>query len=628
MLGRFEDYQGRILRVNLSSGEVKPEKVDAATVRQCLGGAALGAKLLYDEVAPDVDWDDPGNRFIIASGPLGGTMVPGSGTFSVISKGPMTNGAAVTQANGFFGAYLRHNGFDAILVQGRAPKLSYIYVNDGTAEIRDAAALSGKDTWETGDIIREQLKGERPVSVVSVGPAGENRVRFAGVFADHGHSASHNGVGAVMGAKNLKAIAVSQGGVGIPIKDGRRLLSLVEGVSADVRSSDGGQGTYRWGTLNGVFRGTGSVAGTLPVKNYSTSIYSIEKEALGKFAAPYIREHFQPSRSPCFSCFMHHAHTLRVPDGPYRGKLVDEPEYEGLAACGPVIGQTDATWAIVLSDLADRLGMDVNETGWVIGMVMECYEKGILGPKDTGGLEMTWGNAEATYALLHHIAHRQGLGDVLAEGVMRAAQKIGGDAPNLAIHTIKGNSPRGHDHRANWSEIFDTATSNTGTLESGGRLIVNAVIELLGLPKHEHFSPEGVAEDAAAGKGAMLFEDSLGICRFLMRTDLKMLTNLLEAATGWQISPQEALTIGRRAANRLRVFNLRHGIPPELDRPSPRYGSVVSDGPMKGKNVMPHWEDMLRVYYRKMGWDQQGRPLPETLQSLGLADLVPHIWPG
>src|SRR3972149_6350985 len=228
MANAYEECHGRILRVDWSRGEVVAERVGREVVRQCLGGACLGAKLLYDEVPPGVAWADPENRIIIASGPLGGTLVPGSGTFSVITKGALTEGGAVTQANGFFGAYLRHSGFDAVLVHGRAPRLSYIYIHDGTAEIRDASALAGKDTWETCDLLTQTAGGERPVSVVSIGPAGESRVRFAGVFGDKGHSASHNGVGAVMGSKNLKAIVAAQGKVGVPIKDGRRLLDLVE----------------------------------------------------------------------------------------------------------------------------------------------------------------------------------------------------------------------------------------------------------------------------------------------------------------------------------------------------------------------------------------------------------------
>lgn len=624
----FDDFQGRVLTVDLSRGEVTTEKVSGEALHQCLGGASLGAKLLYERVIPGTGWNDPSNCLIIASGPLGGTAVPGSGTFSVITKGALTEGAAITQANGFFGAYLRHCGFDAILITGAAPSLSYLHIYTGGAEIRNASHLAGKDTWETGELLRQELRGARDISVACIGPAGEKLVRFAGIICDRGHAAAHNGVGAVMGAKNLKAVAVEAGRLGIPFKDSREFLNLASKLSQRLRQSSAGEGLdiFLWGTLNGVFRNTELAAGNLPVKNYTTNIYDIEPDKLEQFKASNIRSHFEPVRTPCFACPMHHSHVLTIADGPFKGRKVDEPEYESLAAWGPVTGHTDATWSIVLADLVDRLGLDTNEGGWVVGLAMECYEKGLITSQDTDGLELTWGNGEATYALLNRIARRQGFGNILAEGVMRAARAIGEEAIPMAIHTRKGNTPRGHDHRAVWPELFDTCISNTGTLESGGRVMERSVAKYKELPKYDHFSVEGVPLLNALIKGAMLFEDSLGICRFITNTDMQLLTDLLEAATGWKLSIDDALAVGRRTANRLRVFNIRHGISPELDQPSPRYGSTPINGPAKGKTVLPDWRKMLSVYYRAMGWDDQGFPLPETLRNLGLDELIPHLY--
>ncbi|MBI4287670.1 MAG: hypothetical protein HY671_04465 [Chloroflexi bacterium] len=623
----LDDFQGRVLVADLSRGEMTTEKVSGEALLECLGGASLGAKLLYERVAPGVGWNDPANCLIIASGPLGGTSVPGSGTICVISKGALTEGGAVTQANSFFGAYLRHCGFDAILVTGAASRLSYLHVYTGGAAIRDASHLAGKDTWETGDLLRQDLRGPRDISVVSIGPAGENLVRWAGIICDRGHAAAHNGVGAVMGSKKLKAIAVEAGSAGIPMKDSRRFLSLAVGLSDGLRNASpaDGMNTFRWGTLNGVFRNTEANGGNLPVKNYTTNIYDIERDRLERFKASNIRSQFGAVRTPCFACPMHHSHVFTVPEGPFKGRMVDEPEYEGLAAWGPVTGQTDATWSIVLADLADRLGLDTNEGGWVVGMAMECFEKGLIASKDCDGLQLTWGNGEATYALLNNIARRRGFGNVLAEGVMRAARQIGGEAAQLAVHTRKGNSPRGHDHRAVWPEMFDTCISNTGTLESGGRVMERQVAKYKDLPKYDHFSPEGVPLLNALIKGAMLFEDSLGVCRFTTNTDMQLLVDLVEAAAGWKLTIDEALTVGRRAANRLRVFNIRQGISPELDGPSSRYGSTPVNGPAKGKNVMPEWPKMLGIYYRAMGWDERGVPLPETLRGLGLEELAADL---
>ncbi|GAJ11501.1 unnamed protein product, partial [marine sediment metagenome] len=199
------------------------------------------------------------------------------------------------------------------------------------------------------------------------------------------------------------------------------------------------------------------------MKNYTTCIYDIEPEKLEKFSPSYIRSHFEPKPARCWACRMHHCHMITITEGPYAGMVMEEPEYELFASWGPVIGQTDVTAAMMLSHEVDCLGVDANEAGWLIGFVMECYEKGILNREDCDGLEMTWGNAEATREMLRRIATRQGFGDVLAEGVMRAAQHIGGEAPNFAIHTMKGNTPRAHDDRNRWPMLFDTCLSQMGT---------------------------------------------------------------------------------------------------------------------------------------------------------------------
>ncbi len=339
----------------------------------------------------------------------------------------------------------------------------------------------------------------------------------------------------------------------------------------------------------------------------------------------YIRGHFEPKKNPCWACQINHCHLMRVTQGPYAGEVVEEPEYEAFAAWGPVTGQTDVARTMVISNDVDRLGFDTNEAGWVVGMVMECYEKGLLTLEDTDGLDMHWGNADATRAILRRIAHRQGFGDILAEGVMRAAARLGGEVPNMAVHTMKGNSPRGHDHRTRWSEMFDTCVSNTGTIETSALV---ADRQQFGLPPtDELFSPEDVVALTARTKGSMQFEDSLGVCRFNTRTNMKLLVAGVRAATGWDLTFEEAMEMGRRAVNLMRVFNLRHGITADKDRPSPRYGSTPVDGPAKGVSILPHWGEMVHDYYEQMGWDREsGKPLPQTLQRLGLGHTVADIW--
>lgn len=368
------------------------------------------------------------------------------------------------------------------------------------------------------------------------------------------------------------------------------------------------------------------MSGTLPVRNYTTSLYNISDEDLDKFDGPYIRESYQPERHSCWACPFNHCFMMTIPEGAYQGYVGEEPEYEQYAAWGPVIGNTDSAAAFYLANENDRLGFENNECGWLMGFVMECYDKGVLSREQLGGLEMTWGNVEAVRKLMDMVAYREGIGDILAEGVMRAAQEIGGEASKFGIHTQKGNTPRGHDHRARWSEMFDTCVSNTGTLETTTMLRPDSW-ELLGAERpSDPFSWEEVSSAEAKTKGVMMFEDSLGVCRFNTRTDMILLPQAVAASCGWSgFSPGEALEVGRRAVDLLRAFNIRHGISPELDRPSFRYGSVPVDGPAAGTGVEPVWDKMLDNYYRLMGWDEKGVPKRETLEALGIEEVAEDL---
>ena len=608
-------YAGKFLRVNLTSESLSDTLFDEGTLRKYVGGTGIGAKILYEEVPPKAFWSDPANRITIASGPFGGTGISGSGTISLVTKGALTNGATSVQANGRFGAFLKFCGYDGLIIQGAAKRWLYIHIEDDKAELRDANHLLGMDTYETGDAIREELgKKEMEMSVVSIGPAGEHLVKFAGVFVDKGHSASHNGSGAVMGSKKLKAIAVIRGRKQVLVKDVERLNAVANKFRESVNIKD-----YR-GTIGGVHRSQLGGAGSLPVKNYTTNVWDISGDRLEKFSEPYIRGHFEPKRNPCWGCPANHSTMMTISEGPYAGMEVEEPEYEQMAAWGPVIDNKDAASAVMLSGLNDRLGLENNEAGWLVGWVMECYGKGHLTKDDTGGLMMEWGNVEAVRQLLYMIANRQGFGDLLAEGVMRASQKIGGEAAKCAIYTKKGNSPRGHDHRTAWGELFDTTVSNTGTIETSRMMMDRKA-------GNEPGNPMDTSTGVALTKGTMEFEDSLGVCRFNTRTNMVLLAEALSAVTGWDFTPEEAKSVGLRAVNLMKAFNIRGGITKELDYPSTRYGSTHVDGRWKGIGIMPHWEEMLENYYNLMGWDvETGKPLPETLKNLGLEQIIADIW--
>ncbi|MBI2371254.1 MAG: hypothetical protein HYV08_13665, partial [Deltaproteobacteria bacterium] len=570
-------YAGRILRVDLSTGRIWTQPWTPEEMRVYIGGAGLGAKLLYDEVPAGVGWDHPDNRLILATGPLAGLPVWGGGGLSVVTRGALTNGATSTQANGFFGACLKYSGYDAIVVQGQASRWVYLHIQDDEVELRDAAHLLGKDTWETQDLLQEEygLAGHQ-MSVYSIGPAGENLVRFAAIQGDYGHVASKNGCGAVMGRKRLKAVAIVRGTRPLRAADPRGLIQTADEIGHDLKRNPSARSLYEYGTLPGV---TGLLGlGALPIKNYTTNVAPPDVD-MSVWEAPRLRDGFDHRGHQCNACGMHHCHMQVLPSGPRQGMIVDEPEYEGWSGAGWAIGCTDPVAVSWLNNQVDRACVDVNEFGWLVGWVMECQEKGYLTPEQLGGLVVRWGDAEAANRLLQMVVHRQGFGDLLAEGVKRAAEAIGAPAAECAIYTGKGSTPRGHDHRGRWEEMLDTCTGSTGTIEVGPAFFATE----LGLPARINpYDPDAVARQVGKLLGRRHFEDSLGTCLFTTRTLLELVCRALSAATGWYYTKAEAMQAGRRTAALFRAFNLRCGIGPELERPSPRYGSTPVDGPGKG----------------------------------------------
>ena len=610
-------YMGRVLRVNLTTRSPTEEILDEETAKKYIGGTGLGMKYLYDEVPPGIDWSSPENLFMVMSGPLSGT-IGGTGVYSVVTKGPMTNGAASSQGSGYLGAFIKLAGFDGIIVEGAASDWVYLYVHDGTVEIRDATELVGKNTWETQDEIEKELdRTAKKLSTMTIGPAGENLVRFACVQSDRGHIAAHNGLGAVMGSKRLKAIAVEKGKNRVKVKDRKKLVQLHKEIMH--RQKKGGLSL--WEGTQPLYK-TFADAGILPVKNYTQHDWSEYKEIDGNAYRP----HLDMKRESCWACPYDHLHMVTIKEGPHKGFVGEEPEYEGLAAMGPLIGNKDPNSTIVACNEADWLGLDINESGWIIAWLIECYEEGILGDKHTDGLAMRWGNMDAAREMLRKIAYREGVGDLYAEGAMRAAGKIGGEAAKRAVYTKKGNTPRGHDHRTIWNTVLDTATSSMGSDEAS---TLFAPPEALGLPKEtDKGTAKGAAQlNAAAAKiGYKHLLDSLLICYLnIYGAGLDDMLELLNAATGWKTD--EFHQFGYRVNNLMRAFGMRHGWTADMDEPSPRYGSMSLAGAGKGKSILTNWDEALKTYYKEMGWDREtGKPLPETLKRLGLEFVIPDLW--
>jgi aldehyde:ferredoxin oxidoreductase len=616
-------FAGQLLRVDLSKRKCWAEPWTPADMREQLGGIGLGAMILYRETRKgkgNVGWDHPENRLVLATGPLAGLPVWGTGGLTVVTIGAGTNGPTSTQANGFFGTNLKYCGYDAIVIHGQSKDWVYLYIDDDRVELRDAKNYLGKDTWETQDALGADLglRGHQ-LSVYSIGPAGEKLVRFAAIQGDYGHVASKNGVGAVMGKKKLKAVAIVKGTKALRAADPRGLVQCADDIAHDLKTDPSARSLYEYGTLPGVVNL--SKLGALPIKNYTTNVPGGD---LTQWEAPKLRHGFDHRGHQCNACGMHHCHMSVIRDGVHKGKIVDEPEYEGWSGAGWTIGVTaDKEGVAWLNTQIDRACVDVNEFGWVCGWVMEGVEKGWI-TKQQLGFELTWGDTQGANRLLQMISKREGFGDVLAEGVKRAAEKLGGPAKAAAIYTGKGASPRGHDHRARWEEMLDTTTSSTATMETGNPVHQTEV----GLPARINpFNGEEVAKLVAGCRGRRNFEDSLGICIFTTRTRLENVCRALSAATGWYYTVDEAMKFGRRTAAINRAVALRCGLTPDLEFPSERYGSTPHDGPAKGQAVGAQWDTMVETWYREVGYDRKtGKPLPKTLKDLGLDWLSKELW--
>ncbi|HEU0169600.1 MAG TPA: aldehyde ferredoxin oxidoreductase C-terminal domain-containing protein, partial [Chloroflexota bacterium] len=522
-----------------------------------------------------------------------------------------------------FGHTLKFSGWDGIVFQGQASEWVYLYVEDDHVELLPATDLLGMDTWQLQDTLmaRHGRTGHQ-MSVYGIGVAGENLVKFAAIEGDYGHVASKNGVGAVLGKKKVKAIAIVRGTKPLAVANPAEVWAAADRLSDGIKGGAWGMGLYRHGTLGG-FTG-GAPTGNLPQKNYTTNVFYIQQpEVLEQFAPQAIRDNFPHRGHQCSACGMFHCQMQVLPSGKHKGELADEPEYEGWAGAGATLGMTDPTAVSWLNTQVDKAGVDINEFGWLCGWVMEGCEKGWITP-DQLGFKLEWGDPEGAARVLWMLARREGFGDLLAEGVKKASETLGGAAHEAGIFTQKGASPRGHDHRFKREELFDTCMSSNATFEVG--MAVDA--DELGVPARiDVFNPVEMPESLAKIYGRRYAEDSLGVCTFTNSVGLNATLGVVNAITGWDMDLQELLNVGRRIGNTLRAFNIRCGIGPEVEFPSKRYGGVPVDGPAAGVDAGPVWEQMRDIYYERQGWDRAtGKPLASKLHELALDDIARDLW--
>ncbi len=622
-------YVGKLLRVNLTNRMVRDEPLpDEATLRKYIGGTGLATKILYDEVPPHIQASDPANRIVFMTGPLTGTPAPSSSNTTIASLHwdlPYASGNC--HIHGVFGAYLKFAGYDGIIIEGAASEPVWLAIHDGQATLHDAGQLWGKDIRETQDLVKEEL-GEPEASVAAIGPAGENLLRGASLRSDYNHTGAKGGIGAVMGSKKLKAVAVYGRKRGIKLADPKALLDV--GLEWRHNLMHNCKGPASLLMDGGITTGL-SVLGELymaAVKNLSDPEFGMEYgQALVDLAKTS-----KVTARPCINCPIGCPYDFVIGDGPYKGYVMSNSGgAENMEGLGGMTGCKGGA-ALMLTDLCDRLGFDSAEPGIAIALAIEAYQRGSLTKERTGGLELRWGDAETVAVLLRMIVHREGFGAVLAQGVGKTAEYIGGDAAQWAVH-VKGVGPNIHDWRVAWQALLGQAVSNAGPVIEGQGVDAFAAEPDLGFqektPRFDHeAAPDGVRKTAVK----KMWEDCIGTCWFGSEGvvgSTRFEPQAVSAAVGWEFTPEEAALIGERIMQLQRVFNLRRGLKPDMDLDvGPRLLAAPTAGPAKDHPVGPHFRDMVMDYYELLGWDKEtGRPTQETLSRVGLEELIPDVWP-
>jgi aldehyde:ferredoxin oxidoreductase len=609
---KAKGYWGRILRVDLSKKKISEQPLDDDVASALIGGSGLGARILFDEVAPEVDPLGPDNLLIFAVGPLTGTKIYNSNRFDVIAKSPLTGIFGEANSGGFWGETFKKCGYDAVVIKGISKRPVYLYIDEKQVKIEDAGELWGKDTFEADRLMRE--KYGKTSQVALIGPAGENLVRIANITTDgkHARAAGRCGMGAVMGSKKLKAIVVN-GNKEPEIAHPEKVQELIRSLAATMK--EGTAGIKQYGTSGGLEYC--EEIGNIPVKNWYQGPWP---EGAKKVSGRTMAETILTDRYHCGRCVINCGRVLKSVEGPYKGAELGGPEYETIGLLGSNLLVDDLQAVATSNELCNRYGLDTISTGGVIGFAMEAYERGLISKKDTGGIDLQWGNAKAVHEMIEAIAFRKGFGNVLAEGVKRAAEQLGGVAQEFAIH-VKGLEPPAHDPRAKVTVAVGFATSNRGAchlqafshdFEEG------AFIADLGLPQlKDRFALEGKVENTIRMQHLMCMFDSLTCCKFALFGGLTIqpLTQFLNHVTGWDFDADRFFKTGERMFNLKRLYNVRAGISRKDDMLPPRMAVHKRGG---GTNFLPPINSLLNEYYRLRGWDEFGIPTPEKLKELGI----------
>ena len=622
-------YCGRIIRINLNNNKIDIEEKDDAFYRRYIGGKGIIAYYLLKELPLNINPLQSENLLIFAAGVLTGAPVAGMSRFAVGAKSPLTGGYGQAEAGGFWGPELKKAGYDAVIVEGKAEKPVYIYIRDELIEIREASHLWGKETGEAQELIRKEL-GEQSVRIAQIGPGGENLVRYACIINELKHVNGRTGMGAVMGSKNLKAIAV-KGSKEIPFADDKKVIEIGKLFIDKYLEHPMIKGFTDYGTIASV-KGS-DAGGILPTRNF---IYGEFRDS-EKINADSYNNNILKKKHGCYACAVQCKRIVEVDNGEVSvDPRYGGPEYETVAAFGSLCENNDLYTIAKANELCNRYAIDTISTGATIAFAMECYEKGILTEKDLDGIKLNFGNGKAILELIHKIAKREGIGNTLAEGSARVARKLGPEAQKICM-CVKNQELPMHEPRGKVGVGIGYAVCETGAdhmVIGHDTLMQQRGITFDSMAQMGFIEPLD-ALDLSSKKVRMFtylqywwsFFNMAGICDFTVvprgALPIEDLLTLLKATTGWDTSLWEALKAGERTVNMTRCFNLKEGFTAEDDVLPSRLHEPLKNGRLKGQSISEkEFAEAISSYYSIMGWNDNGVPSAGKLAELELDWLV------
>jgi len=627
-------YNGKILHVNLTSGDLAIEEPEEAFYRKYLGGSAMGLYYLFKEMPAGVDSLGPDNILALCLSVLTGAPFSGQSRMTAVAKSPSSGGIGDSQCGGFFPAEMKFAGFDGIIIRGRATQPVYLWVDEGQAELRDAGHLWGRITGEVEETLKAEL-GDKRLEVLQIGPAGENQVRFAAIMNMSNRANGRTGMGAVMGSKNLKAVVV-RGTQKPSLADKAGLNELARWGALHFPESDvAGLGKY--GTAN--VMATQQVTGGLPTYNFNSSGFDQWDAISGTTMYDTILrgadqdKQDRYGRETCYSCTVRCKRVVEIKEGPFQaGPQYGGPEFETTATFGSYCGVGNLAAIATCNQLCNQYGMDTISCGATIAWAMECFEEGRLTLKDTGGIELRYGDAEAMVKLTEMIAKREGFGNILAEGSAHAAAIIGRGTDEFLITTKNQETPAHMPHvKPSLSVIYAVNPFGSDHQSSQHDSSYKAYPERMAQLGLTSPQPKG-ALNAEMVRYAMITQrlysvlDSINICQFVFGPGWQLygpdhLVQATQAVTGWDVTLDELMQVGERRLNLLRAFNVREGIGREADTlPKKFFNHPLQGGKSEGQTLdYDRWREAIDTYYEMCGWDvQTGYPTREKLESLGL----------